>query len=63
MIKTQDPSCFLLFPPWPHSLNLTAVNAHVSRSKRGQGKKDERLMTVLFFHRTNLLDLVQNVDL
>lgn len=63
MIKTQDPSCFLLFPHCPHSLKLTAVNAHVSHSKRGQGKKDERLMTKLFFHLTNLLELVLNVEL
>lgn len=63
MIKTQDPSSFLLFPHCPHSLNLTAVNAHISRSKRGQGIKDERLMTILFSNLTNLLELVLNVDL
>lgn len=35
-----------------HSLNLTAGNVHILRTRKG--KKDERLMTVLFFHLTNL---------
>lgn len=53
--------CSSLFRSFLYSsFEFTTGNVHILCSKNEKGKKDEYLITVLFFHLTNLLDVALN---